>query len=69
MAVRLGFRSVRGLANAHGANIAAARGPAAYESVEDVWRRAGVPAQRSSAWLKQTRSIVWRRIGGRGFGR
>jgi error-prone DNA polymerase len=43
MAVRLGFRSVRGLANAHGANIAAARGPAPFESVEDVWRRARVP--------------------------
>ncbi|MDR7154858.1 error-prone DNA polymerase [Sphingobium xenophagum] len=43
MAVRLGFRSVRGLANAHGANIAAARGPAPYEGIEDVWRRARVP--------------------------
>ncbi len=43
MAVRLGFRQVRGLANVHGAAIAAARGPAAYASVEEVWRRAGVP--------------------------
>ena len=43
MAVRLGFRQVRGLANVHGAAIVAARGPAAYESVEEVWRRAGVP--------------------------
>jgi error-prone DNA polymerase len=43
MAVRLGFRQVRGLANLHGAAIAAARGPAPYESVEEVWRRAGVP--------------------------
>ena len=43
LAVRLGLRSVRGLANAHGAAIAAARGPAPYESVEDVWRRARVP--------------------------
>ena len=43
MAVRLGLRNVRGLANAHGANIAAVRGPAPYESVEDVWRRARVP--------------------------
>lgn len=43
MAVRLGLRSVRGLANAHGANIATARGPAPYDSVEDVWRRARVP--------------------------
>ncbi|WP_420143971.1 error-prone DNA polymerase [Sphingobium sp.] len=43
LAVRLGFRQVRGLANLHGAAIAAARGPALFESVEEVWRRAGVP--------------------------
>jgi error-prone DNA polymerase len=43
LAVRLGFRQVRGLANVHGAAIAVARGNAAYESVEEVWRRAGVP--------------------------
>jgi error-prone DNA polymerase len=43
MAVRLGFRQVRGLANVHGAAIAGARGPAPYESVEEVWRRARVP--------------------------
>src|SRR3546814_11139737 len=43
MAVRLGFRQVRALANIHGAAIVAARGPAPYESVEEVWRRARVP--------------------------
>ena len=43
MAVRLGFRQVRGLANVHGAAIAAARGPSPYESVEEAWRRAGTP--------------------------
>jgi error-prone DNA polymerase len=43
LAVRLGFRQVRALANAHGAAIAVARGEAPYESVEEVWRRAGVP--------------------------
>ena len=43
MAVRLGFRQVRGLANSHGAAIVGARGPASYESIEEVWRRAGVP--------------------------
>jgi error-prone DNA polymerase len=43
LAVRLGFRQVRGLANLHGASIVAARGPAPFESVEEVWRRAGVP--------------------------
>jgi error-prone DNA polymerase len=42
-AVRLGFRQVRGLANLHGAAVVAARGPAHFESVEEVWRRAGVP--------------------------
>src|SRR3546814_19334258 len=43
MAVRLGFRQVRALANIHGAAIVAARGPAPYESVEEVWRRARAP--------------------------
>jgi error-prone DNA polymerase len=43
LAVRLGFRQVRGLANVHGAAIVGARGPTLYESVEEVWRRAGTP--------------------------
>ncbi len=43
LAVRLGFRQIRGLANIHGATIVAARGPLPYGSVEEVWRRAGVP--------------------------
>jgi error-prone DNA polymerase len=43
MAVRLGFGQVRGLANVHGAAIVAARGPGRYDSVEEVWRRAGTP--------------------------
>jgi len=43
MAVRLGFRQVRGLANIHGAAIVAARGDVPFQAVEDVWRRAGVP--------------------------
>jgi len=42
-AVRLGLRQVRGLANAHGAAIVAARGDAPFQTVEEVWRRAGVP--------------------------
>ncbi|MCD2325006.1 error-prone DNA polymerase [Sphingomonas sp. IC-56] len=41
-AVRLGLRQVRGLSNADGAAIVAARGDAMFESVEDVWRRSGV---------------------------
>lgn len=43
LAVRLGFRQVRGLANVHGAAIVGARGELPYDAVEDVWRRAGVP--------------------------
>ena len=43
MAVRLGMRQARGLANVHAAAIVAARGPEPYGSVEEVWRRAGVP--------------------------
>jgi error-prone DNA polymerase len=43
LAVRLGLRQVRGLANAHGAAIVAARGDAPFQSVEEVWRRSGVP--------------------------
>ncbi len=40
-AVRLGLRMCKGLANADGAAIIAARGPAPFASVEDVLRRAG----------------------------
>ncbi|RZM29176.1 MAG: error-prone DNA polymerase, partial [Sphingomonas sp.] len=43
LAVRLGLRQVRGLANAHGAAIVTARGQMPFGSVEEVWRRAGVP--------------------------
>ncbi|HEX2764421.1 MAG TPA: error-prone DNA polymerase [Allosphingosinicella sp.] len=41
--VRLGFRMVKGLSNLHAAQIAAARAERAFVSVEDVWRRSGVP--------------------------
>jgi error-prone DNA polymerase len=43
LAVRMGLRMVRGLANLHGAAIVAARGETSFESIEEVWRRAGVP--------------------------
>jgi error-prone DNA polymerase len=43
-AVRLGLRMVKGLANAHTATLIAARGDQPFASVDDVWRRAGVPA-------------------------
>ena len=43
-AVRLGLRMVRGLANAHAAAIVTARADRPFASVDDLWRRAGVPA-------------------------
>ena len=42
-AVRLGLRLVRGLANADGAMIPLARAEQPFASIEDLWRRAGVP--------------------------
>jgi error-prone DNA polymerase len=43
-AVRLGLRMVKGLANAHGASIVGARADQPFASVDDLWRRAGVPS-------------------------
>jgi error-prone DNA polymerase len=43
-AVRLGLRMVKGLANAHGGAIVAARADRPFASVDDLWRRAGVPS-------------------------
>ena len=42
--LRLGLRMVKGLSNDHGAQIAAAAMDAPFASVEDAWRRSGVPA-------------------------
>jgi error-prone DNA polymerase len=42
-AVRLGLRMVRGFDNAHGAALIAARADNPYASIDDLWRRAGVP--------------------------
>ena len=42
--LRLGLRMVKGLSNDHGARIAAAAMDAPFTSIEDVWRRSGVPA-------------------------
>jgi error-prone DNA polymerase len=41
--LRLGLRMVRGLSNLHAAQIVAARGEGPFTSIEDVWRRSGVP--------------------------
>ncbi len=43
-AVRLGLRMVKGLANADAAAIVAARADETFSSIDDLWRRAGVPA-------------------------
>ena len=43
-AVRLGLRMVKGLANAHAATLITTRGNRPFVSVDDAWRRAGVPA-------------------------
>jgi error-prone DNA polymerase len=42
-AVRLGLRMTKGLANADGAQIVGARGEHPFLSIEELWRRAGVP--------------------------
>ncbi|HEX6375226.1 MAG TPA: error-prone DNA polymerase [Allosphingosinicella sp.] len=41
--LRLGLRMVRGLSNLHAAQITAARADTPFTSIEDVWRRSGVP--------------------------
>ncbi|MGH7040568.1 MAG: error-prone DNA polymerase, partial [Acetobacteraceae bacterium] len=43
-ALRLGLRMVKGLANEDAAQLVAARGDAPYTGVEELWRRAGIPA-------------------------
>ena len=43
LAVRLGMRMVKGLSNAHAAEVVTARGDRAYGSVDELWCRARVP--------------------------
>ncbi len=43
-AVRLGLRMAKGLSNEHGAQLVAHRGSMPYASIEELWRRADVPA-------------------------
>jgi error-prone DNA polymerase len=40
---RLGMRMVKGLSNDHAAKVIAARAERPFDSIEDVWRRSGVP--------------------------
>ncbi|MGN6097452.1 MAG: error-prone DNA polymerase, partial [Bosea sp. (in: a-proteobacteria)] len=42
-AVRLGFRMVKGLSNAHAAAVVTARARLPFASIDDLWRRARVP--------------------------
>ncbi len=60
LAVRLGLRQVRGLANAHGAAIVATRGTHLFQSVGGMC--GGAPAYRgarSSDWPKRMPSMRW----------
>ncbi|TWA90412.1 helix-hairpin-helix protein [Bradyrhizobium stylosanthis] len=57
-AVRLGLRMVRGIANAHGAAIVAARADQPLSSIDDLWRRAGVP---SAALVQLAEADAFRR--------
>ena len=43
-AVRLGMRLVKGLSNDHAARIVACRQDQPFVSIDDLWRRAGIPA-------------------------
>lgn len=43
-AIRLGMRMVKGLSNVHAAAIISARQQCAFASIDELWRRAGVPA-------------------------
>ena len=43
-AVRLGLRMVKGLSNAHAAALIGARADQPFAAVDDLWRRAGIPA-------------------------
>ena len=41
--MRLGLRMVKGLGNEPGAQLVTRRGETSYDTVEEVWRRAGIP--------------------------
>ncbi len=43
LAVRLGLRMTKGLSEAHGVQLVLRRGEHPYASIEELWRRAGVP--------------------------
>lgn len=63
-AVRLGFRMVKGLANAHGAAIVSERADEPFTSVDDLWRRVRVPV---AALVQLARADAFR--SGLGFAR
>ena len=55
-AVRLGMRMVKGLANADAATIVGTRADQPFVSVDDLWRRTGVPSACSSSRPRPTPS-------------
>ncbi|WP_254070234.1 type II secretion system protein GspK [Acidisphaera sp. L21] len=57
--VRLGFRLVKGMTDADAAQLVAHRGEQPYISVEELWRRAGIPAAMWSGSLRPTQSRRW----------
>jgi error-prone DNA polymerase len=59
-AVRLGLRMVRGFANSHAAALIAARADEPFASIDDLWRRAGVPA---AALVQLAEADAFRRYG------
>ncbi|MGN6097311.1 MAG: error-prone DNA polymerase [Bosea sp. (in: a-proteobacteria)] len=48
-AVRLGLRMVKGLSNAHAANLVAARAKLPFSSIDELWRRVRVPVAALTA--------------------
>ena len=60
LALRLGFRMVKGLANEAAARLVAHRGDEEYGSVEEIWRRADIP---SAALERLAEADAYRGIG------
>ncbi len=60
LALRLGFRMVKGLANEAAARLVAHRGDEEYRSVEEIWRRADIP---SAALERLAEADAYRGIG------
>ncbi|MBP2449851.1 error-prone DNA polymerase [Rhizobium leguminosarum] len=57
-AVRLGMRLVKGLPEQDAAKIAVARGDEPFVSIDDMWRRAGVPLPLFAAAADRERAVI-----------